>query len=96
MASSLVSKIEFAVFGVGLTEPGRARTEAKHNAAELVALINPILVGAVIATYPGGAHYKAVKEGLQSSREPDAAIICKPNHMHVAVTSKCPQLESVY
>ncbi|KAJ8112953.1 hypothetical protein ONZ43_g5268 [Nemania bipapillata] len=87
MASS-TSKVRFAVVGVGLIGPRHARTVAGHDAAQLVAIIDPMPAAADIAGELGVTHHKSIAECLQSRDKPDAAIICTPNHTHVAVAKE--------
>ena len=86
--TSAASKVRIAVVGAGLIGPRHARTVAKHDATQLVAIIDPMPAGAAIASELGVAHYKSISECLQSPDKPDAAIICTPNHTHVAVAKE--------
>lgn len=87
MASSS-AKITFAVIGAGLIGPRHARTVAKANDANLVAIVDPMPAGAKLATELNAAHYKSITELVQSEHKPAAAIICTPNHTHVAVAKE--------
>ncbi|KAI0876404.1 hypothetical protein GGS24DRAFT_498834 [Hypoxylon argillaceum] len=88
MASSSTSEVRFAVVGLGLIGPRHARTVAKHDAAKLVAIIDPMPAAAAIAGELGVPHYKSIAECLKSPDKPDAAIICTPNNTHVAVAKE--------
>ena len=44
--------------------------------------------GAALASELEVAHYQSVADLLRSSHKPDAAVICTPNHTHVAVAKE--------
>ena len=88
MTGTSPAKVRFAVVGAGLIGPRHARTVAKHDDGELVAIVDPMPAGASLAAQLGTAHYNSVSELLQSPHKPDAAIICTPNHTHVPVAKE--------
>ncbi|KAI0133854.1 hypothetical protein BJ170DRAFT_607641 [Xylariales sp. AK1849] len=82
------SEVRIAVVGAGLIGPRHARTIARSNVAKLVAIVDPAPAGNLLATELDVAHYTSVADMLQSAHKPDAAIICTPNHTHVAVAKE--------
>ncbi len=80
--------IRIALIGAGLIGPRHARTVVKNTDTELVAIVDPAPGGATLATDLGVPHFKTVAELLQSPGKPDAAIICTPNHTHVAISKE--------
>lgn len=79
------SPLKIAVIGSGLIGPRHARTIAKSTTADLIAVVDPMPSGQVIANELGVAYYKSVSDILQSPHKPEAAIICTPNHTHVPI-----------
>lgn len=79
------TKVPFAIIGAGLIGPRHARAVAKASNAVLVAIVDPMPAGAELAAVLNTAHYKSIAELIQSEYKPAAAIICTPNHTHVAV-----------
>jgi predicted dehydrogenase len=78
-------RTRIAVIGAGLIGPRHAQTVANNPDAELVAIVDLTPAGAQLASNLGVAYYKSIDLLLLSPDKPDAAIICTPNHTHVAV-----------
>jgi predicted dehydrogenase len=81
-------KINVAVIGVGLIGPRHSRTVIKSAEANLVAIVDPISTSAELARELGAIHYSSIQDLLNSKDKPDAAIICTPNHTHVAIAKE--------
>lgn len=75
---------KIAVIGVGLIGPRHAQTVIDDGDAVLSAIVDPML-GEDLAKTLGVAHYHSVADLVTSTDKPDGAIICTPNHTHVAV-----------
>lgn len=78
-------KVKIAVIGVGLIGPRHCRTVVASTDAELVAIVDPLPQGERLAKELGTVHYKSIQDLLASSDRPDGAILCTPNHTHVAL-----------
>ncbi|KAH7140938.1 hypothetical protein EDB81DRAFT_692490 [Dactylonectria macrodidyma] len=81
-------KIKVAVIGVGLIGPRHAKTVVASPDADLVAIVDLMPGGKVLAEDLGTAYYKSVAELLDSPHKPDGAIICTPNHTHVPISKE--------
>jgi len=81
-------KNTFAVIGVGLIGPRYCRTVIKSSDAHLIAIVDLAPRGAELAKELGTNYYKTVQDLVTSPHKPDAAIICTPNHTHVAVVKE--------
>ncbi|WYZ45810.1 hypothetical protein EsH8_IX_000035 [Colletotrichum jinshuiense] len=82
------AKISFAVIGTGLIGPRHARTIVQNPQTELVAVVDPAPAGGQLAAELQVAHYTSVDDLLKSPHSPQAAIVCTPNHTHVAVSKE--------
>ncbi|KAH8201400.1 hypothetical protein TruAng_004400 [Truncatella angustata] len=80
------TKVRIAIIGAGLIGPRHAQAVIKCEKAELIAFVDPAETGTQTAASFGVAHFQSVADLLQSSHAPEAAIICTPNHTHVALT----------
>lgn len=87
-AMSSPDKIRFAVVGAGLIGPRHARTILANPSTDLVAIVDPLQGGADLASDLQTTHYRTVANLLASPHKPDAAIVCTPNHTHVAVAKE--------
>ncbi|KAK7423558.1 hypothetical protein QQX98_001016 [Neonectria punicea] len=85
---STFPKVKVAVIGVGLIGPRHARTVVQSTEADLVAIVDLMPGGKVLADELGTQYYKSVAELLESPNKPDAAIICTPNHTHVPISKE--------
>lgn len=81
-------RVKIAVIGVGLIGPRHCRTVAKSPDAQLIAIIDPMPQGAKLAEELGTAHYMSIRDVLSSPHKPDGAIVCTPNHTHVALATE--------
>ncbi|KIM92595.1 hypothetical protein OIDMADRAFT_46626 [Oidiodendron maius Zn] len=79
------TRVKIAVIGVGLIGPRHCRTVAKSPDAQLIAIIDPMPQGAKLAEELETAHYTSIRDVLSSPHIPDGAIVCTPNHTHVAL-----------
>ncbi|KAK5048578.1 hypothetical protein LTR84_005669 [Exophiala bonariae] len=77
--------IKIAVIGVGLIGPRHAETVAASPNASLAAIVDLMPTGKALATKLNVPYYQTVSDLLESADKPDGAIICTPNHTHVAV-----------
>ncbi|GKT61415.1 quinate utilization oxidoreductase [Colletotrichum tofieldiae] len=83
-----IAKISFAIIGTGLIGPRHARTVVQSHQAELVAVVDPAPAGNRLAAELNVAYYASVDALLRSAQVPQAAIVCTPNHTHVAVSKQ--------
>ncbi|KAK3935032.1 hypothetical protein QBC46DRAFT_398451 [Diplogelasinospora grovesii] len=81
-------KVKIAVIGAGLIGPRHARTVLASADATLVAIVDPLPKTGALAAEIGTKHYLSIADILASPDKPDAAIICTPNHTHVAVANE--------
>lgn len=93
MASSITAPVKIAIVGVGLIGPRHARTAASCNKTALVAIVDPAPGGEHLAAELGVPHYRSVADMVQQTSStpairPDGAVICTPNHTHVAVAKE--------
>lgn len=73
-----------AIIGAGLIGPRHAQSVLTNASTELVALVDPASSGAQVAQDLKTAYYASIPAMLEAIK-PDAAIVCTPNHTHVAV-----------
>ncbi|KAJ9630006.1 hypothetical protein H2204_008810 [Knufia peltigerae] len=76
---------KIAVIGAGLIGPRHAETVAVDPCAVLLAIVDLAPAGAELAKRLKVPYYKSIAELLEGPEKPDGAIICTPNHTHVAV-----------
>ncbi|EXJ78917.1 oxidoreductase [Capronia epimyces CBS 606.96] len=81
----MAGPIKIAVIGAGLIGPRHAQTVAADSNALLSAIVDLTSAGEELARKLKVPYYKTVADLLQSADKPDGAIICTPNHTHVAV-----------
>lgn len=81
-------KIRIAVIGAGSIGPRHARTVANSSVATLSAIVDPAPSGGQLADELKVPHYRSIANIVQSPDKPDAAIICTPNHTHVALSKE--------
>lgn len=71
--------------GGGLIGQRHCEHVNQSSYSHLCAVVDPTNDAAVVAQRFGAAHYTTVDKLLNSVDKPHAAIICTPNHTHVAV-----------
>ncbi|KAL1963039.1 hypothetical protein VTN77DRAFT_8787 [Rasamsonia byssochlamydoides] len=81
--------IKVAIIGGGLIAPRHAQSVISNPSTELVALVEPSSIGPETAERFHSRHYSSVSALLgDKQNKPDAAIVCTPNHTHVAIAEE--------
>jgi len=90
MGSLTDRKITIAVVGFGIIGPRHADAILKNDALTLVAVVEPMPQADTVAAAEkyGANFYLSLGDLLASSHKPDAAIVCTPNHTHVAIAKE--------
>lgn len=81
--------LKIAIIGSGLIGPRHAQSVLSNPSTDLVALVDPAANNAKpIASQLQTAYFESIASMLSSATvsKPDAAIVCTPNHTHVAVS----------
>lgn len=86
MSSSKPTRI--AIVGTGLIGPRHAEAILKEPSATLACIVDPSPTAEAVAEKLKCPLYKSVKAMLASSDKPDAALVCTPNHTHVAISKE--------
>lgn len=91
-----MSQLNIIVVGAGLIGPRHAQSVLANPSTHLVGLIDPLPSAATVAQSLGTIYYPTIEACLQAtstnpSSAPHAAIICTPNHTHVAVARQLLQ-----
>jgi predicted dehydrogenase len=85
VATEMCEPAKIAVIGAGLIGPRHAETVAADPDAVLAAIVDLMPAGAELAKKLKVPYHSSIEELLKSPDKPDGAIICTPNHTHVAV-----------
>lgn len=80
--------VKIAVVGIGLIGPRHAAAVRSNPNAELVCIVDPKPAAKKVGTELGCPWYESVADMLASMSKPDAALVCTPNHTHVAVSKE--------
>lgn len=80
--------VTIAVIGAGEIGPRHAEAIKQDPDSKLACLIDPSPLGIRVAMQLGTAYYPTVQALLNSSKKPDAAIVCTPNDLHVAISKQ--------
>jgi predicted dehydrogenase len=81
------SPIEFVVLGTGLIGPRHAAAIQQDTSALLTCIVDPSPHAKAVAEDLKTVLYGSVREMLVFQK-PDAAIVCTPNHTHVAISEE--------
>lgn len=84
---SVLPTVMVAIIGTGLIGPRHADAVLKVEGAELVCIVDPHPNAQKVAANLGCALFTSVQEMFTTIR-PDAALVCTPNHTHVAVSKE--------
>lgn len=87
----MTKSIRIAIIGAGLIGPRHAQAVQKCESAELIAFVDPAPSGPDTAAHFSVPCYTSVQQMLSSlspTERPDAAIVCTPNHNHVATSNE--------
>lgn len=80
--------VSIAIIGTGLIGPRHAQAVAGDPDAVLSCMVDPNPAAKEVAKKFNVPLFKSVQEMLVSRPRPDAAIVCTPNHTHVAVSKE--------
>jgi predicted dehydrogenase len=83
-----MSPLNIAIVGTGLIGPRHAKAVLQDPEAQLVCIVDPNPVAKSVAEELGTVLYASIQDMLVSNHKPDAAIVCTPNHTHVAVSKE--------
>ncbi|KAF1999582.1 hypothetical protein P154DRAFT_546148 [Amniculicola lignicola CBS 123094] len=84
-------KVKVAIVGTGLIGPRHAEAVLKNSNAELVCIVDPNPAARAIAQTLQCPIYESVEAMLASPLEPNAALVCTPNHTHVSISKELLQ-----
>lgn len=89
MVAASQPSISIAIIGSGLIGPRHAKAVIQDRDASLHCIVDPSPAGASVAKGLGTAYHRSISDMLASpSGKPDAAIVCTPNKMHVALSKE--------
>jgi predicted dehydrogenase len=80
--------LQIAIIGTGVIGPRHAKAVLQDPEAELVCIVDPNPAARSVAEDLGTVLYSSIQDMLTSNHKPDAAIVCTPNHTHVAVSKE--------
>jgi predicted dehydrogenase len=80
--------LRIAIVGTGLIGPRHAEAVLNEPDATLVAIVDPNPAAGAVAQRLNFPLFNSVQELLASPSKPDAALVCTPNHTHVAVSKE--------
>lgn len=83
--------VKVAVVGAGLIGPRHAEAVRNDPDASLVCIVDPTPSAIQLAIRMGTTYFPTVKAMLANrdpNKRPDAAIVCTPNHTHVAIATE--------
>ncbi|GME25656.1 putative oxidoreductase [Neofusicoccum parvum] len=80
--------VKIAVIGTGLIGPRHAKAVIQDPNATLSCIVDPSPAAQQVADALQTPLYPSVQAMLSSADKPDAAIVCTPNHTHVAVSTE--------
>lgn len=80
--------VRVAVIGTGLIGPRHAEAVLSDPDTELVCIVDPNPAAETIAQRLKCSLYSSIEEMLVSPVNPEAAIVCTPNHTHVPVSKQ--------
>ncbi|KAK7519572.1 uncharacterized protein IWZ02DRAFT_475865 [Phyllosticta citriasiana] len=80
--------IPVAVVGTGLIGPRHAQSVISNTSTALACIVDPNPAAATVASDLGVPLYPSIQEMVSSRDKPVAAIVCTPNHTHVAVSTE--------
>lgn len=80
--------VRIAIVGVGLIGPRHAQAVIDEPDAELACFVDPSPNAEAIAKKFNCSLFKSIQDLLTSSSKPDAALVCTPNHTHVALSKE--------
>ncbi|KAF1810442.1 NAD(P)-binding protein [Eremomyces bilateralis CBS 781.70] len=81
-------KIKIAIIGTGLIGPRHAQAVQEEDEAELTCIVDPSPAAEAVAVRLGVPLYRTIRNLINSNDRPDAAIVCTPNHTHVALSEE--------
>lgn len=87
MSTATTKPIKLAIIGTGLIGPRHAEAVVRDVNAELVCIVDPNVAAKAVAEKFGCAYYESIQDMLASS-QPDGALVCTPNHTHVALSKE--------
>lgn len=76
------------VGGSGYIGKRHCQHVVKNPSTQLIAIVDPSSAAEETAKLHDVALYSSIQDLLNSSHVPDAAIVCTPNHTHVAISSE--------
>ncbi|KAK8238429.1 quinate utilization oxidoreductase QutH [Phyllosticta capitalensis] len=80
--------ISVAVVGTGLIGPRHAQAVLSNPSTTLSCIVDPNPAAAKVASELGVNLYPSIQAMVSSDDKPAAAIVCTPNHKHVAVSTE--------
>lgn len=83
-----MNSIKIAIVGTGLIGPRHARAALHEPGAKLTCIVDPNHAAIKVADQLGTTWYSSIQEMVVSPDKPDAAVVCTPNHTHVAVSKE--------
>lgn len=86
MSSSVPTRI--AIVGTGLIGPRHAEAILSEHSAVLACIVDPSPAARTVAMKLRCPLYTSVQAMLASADRPDAALVCTPNHTHVAISKE--------
>lgn len=87
MSAANSQSVKLAIIGTGLIGPRHAEAVIRDANAELLCIVDPNPAAKAVAEKFGCAYYASVQDMLALS-QPDGALVCTPNHTHVALSKE--------
>jgi predicted dehydrogenase len=83
-----MSPLKIAIIGTGLIGPRHAKAVIQDPEAKLSCIVDPNPAAKSVAENLGTVWYASIQDMLESVHNPEAAIVCTPNHTHVSVSEE--------
>lgn len=88
--------LNIVVVGAGLIGPRHASHVQKNPNCKLFGLVDPLIQSISVAKLLNTVHFSLIQQMIQHCQQrdlplPDGAIVCTPNHTHIAVAAELAQ-----
>lgn len=86
MSHTTSRPVHIAIVGAGLIGPRHAEAVRAHPHASLACIVDPNPSAISVAENLGCPLYESTEQLFSHSDQVDGAIVCTPNHTHVAIS----------